>query len=584
MWTKILKTISVFVVLFLQQVTIIFMSRDSFDNYLSTRLKKVQMNVRQTLSSENIFNIIEGEEPGSGCQFQSQLTIIKSQFRASFEIQITDIYIQYNVKPSTSWSIFQSSNSTTPVQQISHILYQQTEHNQNVFNYKEPQLNLNNEQVIQLVLPISSKNDDYNVQLGISILYNDFIQKQSSIQFSFYFFLAMGVVIIGQLYFIILLNIEKYRIVNEKTNQLKFSKEAMFDSWWEVDKTIKIVDASNNFYQMLGYSKEETIGKYFQEFLTSEENTRVNGGLRLLLTQRTPIRHFRNQRETKDGEIRTYLTTGYPKIAEDGTLIGFICYDYDISNIENIKNKSLLFREQYYQYPQPMILTNYDLTIRYINKQFIDKFKIHQGQIQGQKITDFIQNKSPDSVKQNISDHISTRDYIIEDFQWRDIDGLVHNLQQYISAIKNQQDEIINYFFIFRDMDYNDLLDRETQNIEETMKLLISESCTPMFLIDQETKKIMLSNDFIQNVLGYTNETFSKLFLYDIWDLTIDEVDEWVSNFSVKTETNDCNMDFIHKNRSKIQIKFMQKTIPLFDRECIIFIINKEENNNDSII
>lgn len=573
---KIAKSIWVFVLLVIQQGIIAIMTRNVFDEYVSSRLKRIQMNVRSQLPIELIEEQIYNPEIGQCLPLENQLTITKNQIKSSFEVQITDIYIQYTTSTSIGWSILSSTNYSTPYQSISSYLNNQVNHVQTVFQYDEPITNLNKEDVIQLVLPVKTSLDEYKLQLGISILYSDFISKSNDVQFSFYLFLIMGIIIITELYFVIIFKITNKNITNQNINQLLIAKEAMFDSWWEVDRSIKLVNASNNFYQMLGYTKEEANGKYFQEFLTPEENTRVNGGLRLLLTQNQPIRHFRNRRETKDGEIRTYLTTGFPKIDDKGRVIGFYCYDYDITNIENIKNKSILFREQYFQYPQPMIITNVDLCIKYVNKQFTERFNIRQNSVQNKFISDFIKNLPPDSIKSRIKDHILSKNYLIEDIEWIDQYGNIHNLQQYISSIKNAQGEIINYFFIFRDMDYSDAIEKESNNIEDIIRQLIIDSNVPIILIDQETKKILLSNGKLQDFLGYDIEQIKNMFLYDIYDLTIEEVNTWVDDLIIKTHKED-TVNIITKNRSKNYVKFIQKIVPLFDRKCAILIVNKEE-------
>ena len=572
----IIKTSQVFIVLFIQQLSIVLMSRNSFDEYVASRLKRIQMNIRQVLPTEEILNKLNNNEFDICSSLEDQLNITKNQVRASFDIQLTDIYIQYNTPPNTGWNILQATNYTTPYQQVSNYFHDQTEHTQTIFEFNTPITNINGEKIIELIVPVKLEYDNYVVQLGISILYSDFILKSNNVQFSFYLFLIMGVAIIGQLYFIIISNITKKTILKEKTGQLQTARETMFDSWWEVDRTIKLVDASNNFYQTLEYSKDEIIGKYFQEFLTQEENTRVNGGLRLLLTQKQPFRHFRNQRETKNGEIKTFLTTGFPKINENGQLIGFYCYDYDITNIEQLKNKSLLFREQYFQYPQPMIIVDREFNIKYVNQQFTKKFNLKQNQVQNKHIDQFIQNEKQNAIKNKILSYVSKDEQIIENIAWKDSHNNIYNLQSYISQITNNQGEIINYFFIFRDIDYQDILEKESQNLEDTITFLIKESNYPSILIDQDTKKILLSNEKSQQVFGYTIDGFDKLFLYDLWDLTIDEIDEWIKKILTTTSCGETEITSVTKTRSKIQVKFIQKSLPLFDRTCIIFIVKED--------
>jgi len=53
-------------------------------------------------------------------------------------------------------------------------------------------------------------------------------------------------------------------------------------------------------------------------------------------------------------------------------------------------------------------------------------------------------------------------------------------------------------------------------------------------------------------VFGYTIDGFDKLFLYDLWDLTIEEIDDWITQLLANTSCDETTIDSITKTRSKI--------------------------------
>ena len=53
-------------------------------------------------------------------------------------------------------------------------------------------------------------------------------------------------------------------------------------------------------------------------------------------------------------------------------------------------------------------------------------------------------------------------------------------------------------------------------------------------------------------MFGYTIDGFDKLFLYDLWDLTIDEIDEWIKKILTTTSCGETEITSVTKTRSKI--------------------------------
>ncbi|MBU1167298.1 PAS domain-containing protein [Patescibacteria group bacterium] len=100
---------------------------------------------------------------------------------------------------------------------------------------------------------------------------------------------------------------------------------------WEVDKDGKYVFVSGKYKEILGYDKEEIIGKTPFDFMPPEEQERVGKIFEEISSKKEPIKNLKNWNISKQGE-RIYLdTNGFPIINDKGELTGYRGVDINIT-------------------------------------------------------------------------------------------------------------------------------------------------------------------------------------------------------------------------------------------------------------
>jgi len=107
--------------------------------------------------------------------------------------------------------------------------------------------------------------------------------------------------------------------------------ESMSDGIWEVDTNGVYTYVSPGMVSILGYEKEEVLGKTPFDFMPPDEAERVGDIFKETLGSRKSFRNLENWNLTKDGKRVCLWTSGVPIFNEDGELLGYRGVDTDIT-------------------------------------------------------------------------------------------------------------------------------------------------------------------------------------------------------------------------------------------------------------
>jgi PAS domain S-box-containing protein len=103
------------------------------------------------------------------------------------------------------------------------------------------------------------------------------------------------------------------------------------DWMWEVDAQGRYTFASNNIATMLGYTPGEMLGRTPFDFMHPQEAERIEDIFKKLVLAKASFRDLENQCLSKDGTIKTVLSSGVPMLSAEGELLGYRGTDKDIS-------------------------------------------------------------------------------------------------------------------------------------------------------------------------------------------------------------------------------------------------------------
>ncbi len=135
--------------------------------------------------------------------------------------------------------------------------------------------------------------------------------------------------------------IEKQRLVSEKRqaeealrrSEQRFSQVAAStgDWTWEVDPEGRYLYSSGAVKDILGYTPQEILGKYFYELFHPEDRETIKAQAFETFHKREPIAKLVNRNLHKDGHTVILETSGFPLIDENGELLGYRGADRDIT-------------------------------------------------------------------------------------------------------------------------------------------------------------------------------------------------------------------------------------------------------------
>jgi PAS domain S-box-containing protein len=145
----------------------------------------------------------------------------------------------------------------------------------------------------------------------------------------------LGVIGIGIASWHIKSNSDKYKQANEllRESEERFRDiaENMSDWIWETDTNAVYTHCSANVERILGYKKDEVMGKTPFDFMPSEEVERVSSALSEIVRDKKSFRDIENWNLTKDGQRVCLLTSGTPIYGENGKFQGYRGVDTDIT-------------------------------------------------------------------------------------------------------------------------------------------------------------------------------------------------------------------------------------------------------------
>ncbi|HOW35179.1 MAG TPA: PAS domain S-box protein [Candidatus Omnitrophota bacterium] len=129
---------------------------------------------------------------------------------------------------------------------------------------------------------------------------------------------------------------ETLRVSEERLRQIAITSR---DWIWEVDAEGRYIYSSASVQELLGYSSEEVIGKYFYEFFSPEEKEVLETQAKENFSQRMIFYGFENKNIRKDGRIVTLETTAVPIVDSQGNFMGYRGVDRDITERKKAENE-----------------------------------------------------------------------------------------------------------------------------------------------------------------------------------------------------------------------------------------------------
>ena len=189
---------------------------------------------------------------------------------------------------------------------------------------------------------------------------------------------------------------------------------------WEVDFEGRFVFASEQVRDILGYSPDEIIGKYYYDFFTEEAMSDILEVVKLKAEKRESFHSFVNANYTKDGREVILETNAIPLLdKETNTLLGYVGSDKDITDqlkarkiLEaSLKEKEVLLREVHHRVKNNMAVISSLLSLQssYIDdKKYLDMFNESIDRIKSMALVHDKLYQSDDITRIDVQDYVKS--------------------------------------------------------------------------------------------------------------------------------------------------------------------------------
>ena len=136
---------------------------------------------------------------------------------------------------------------------------------------------------------------------------------------------------------------------------------------WEVDPEGRYTYSSPLVAELLGYTPEEVLGKFFYDFFLPEEQEELKDAAFAVIAAKQPFRDFLNRNLHQNGRTVWLSTSGVPMLDDSGNLLGYRGADHDITARKLAEAEIARLASFPQLSPNPVLEVDYQGKITYAN-------------------------------------------------------------------------------------------------------------------------------------------------------------------------------------------------------------------------
>jgi PAS domain S-box-containing protein len=319
-----------------------------------------------------------------------------------------------------------------------------------------------------------------------------------------------------------------------KEAERSFLIQTAIDGFWMVDRTGKLVDANDAACKMLGYSREEILGKSIPDFELVESKQNLKDHIKTIIRNGNEKFEFRHKR--KNGEIIDLDVNAvwYKETKK------FYIFVKDITeqkrSIEKLKASDKIFEHALDMF----CIVGYDGYFKVLNPAWSKVLGWSTEELLSKPWIEFVHPE--DAVRtDNIGETVADRMKIFQLVnRYLCKDGSIKWLSW--NSYPYPEENIM--FGVARDVTQQRISQEQLKRSEEKFKNLFLNHAAIKMLIDPDTGKIVDANNAAVNYYGWSHEELTNMNISQI-NVTSDE--EFVSEKDKTKEPDRIRFEFKHK-------------------------------------
>jgi len=310
------------------------------------------------------------------------------------------------------------------------------------------------------------------------------------------------------------------KALREREIQFRSLVETTSDWVWEVDAEGVYTYSNPKVKDLIGYEPEEVIGKTPFDFMSPEEEKRVNLLFRDAVKPNQPFSALENTMLHKDGRVVVLETSGVPIVGEDGNLLGYKGINRDITERKQ-SEKALHDSEEIYR----TLVENIGLGVTLIGADYrIIMVNTTQGRLLRKSRDKFVgeycfrEFEKRDAVCSHCPGTramATGRPAEVETEGVRD-DGNHFPVWIHAFPVYEADGTIKGFIEVVEDITEQKKVMRAHEESEKRYKMLFDKAAEGILVADTKTKKFRYANPAICRMLGYSEEELTKMGVPDI--------------------------------------------------------------------
>jgi len=301
---------------------------------------------------------------------------------------------------------------------------------------------------------------------------------------------------------------EKYRNILEN----------MQDGYYEVDLQGNWTFANNYICNYLGYSREELLGRNYQEFLDKDTVKEVFNRFNQVYKDEIPRNTFETYVIRNDGKKRFIGGTIYLKYDSQGKKVGFAGFSQDTTEHKKIEEQLLenedKFRTLFEQAEDSILLIDMETgELVEFNNKACENLGYSREEFKNIKIPDFEIIESPEEVKKHLEKVVREGTEIFET-KHRTKNGEIRNVIVSSKAINTRGKNFVQSI-------YRDITERKKAEEElikaKTFSESIIDSLPGIFYLFDEKGKFLRWNQNFEEVSECSAEEIAKMNILDFF-------------------------------------------------------------------
>jgi len=300
--------------------------------------------------------------------------------------------------------------------------------------------------------------------------------------------------------------------IEESEARLRDIFFSMADWVWETDAEGKYIYSSGKVKSVLGYDKEEIIGKTPFDFMPEDEVERIKSIFGQIVSGKEPIVDLINWNLKKDGSRVCLQTNGVPILDANGELTGYRGVDRDITekviSDEKLRKKTADIRrlsQAIDQSPVTVVITDPQGNIQYVNPKFSQITGYTFEEAMGQNPRILKSGEQGAEVYKDLWETITSGKQWSGEFHNKRKDGSLFWERAHISPVYDSDGDIANYIALKEDITLQKAAEDALRDSEERHRTIM-ETCTdPIVVYDSQGKTVFINEAFTR-VCGWVKK------------------------------------------------------------------------------